>query len=79
MAKGYDLEVGGVEFFGQHAERLWVLAEVADVEDGLRVWQVVLLEGVIETSPRTAEVWDPGSCIGGMCVCVCVCVEIGYI
>ena len=30
-------------------------------EDGLRVGKVVLLEVVVQTRARTAEVWDPRS------------------
>ena len=65
---GIYLEVGWVELLGQHAERFGVPSEVANVEDGLRVRQIVLLEVVIETGPGTAEIRDPRSC--QMCVCV---------
>ena len=57
------LEVGWVELLGEHAEGFGIPSEVADVEDGLRVREVVLLEVVVETSPRAAEVRDTCSCV----------------
>lgn len=45
-----------IESFGQGEERLWVIGEVVDVEDGFRVGDVVLLQVSIKTCP-----WSSGN------------------
>lgn len=50
-----------IELFGQHAERLRVVSEIVDAEDGLWVRQIILLQIVVETRARSTEIWNASS------------------
>lgn len=58
VVRQVGLEVSGIQLFGQGEEGIWVSVEKVDVEYGLGVWQVVLLQVVIETTAWRPEIWD---------------------
>lgn len=56
------LELAGVQLSRQSEERLRVSDEVLDVKDRCRVWQIVLLEVVVQASGWRPEVRDSSGC-----------------
>ena len=46
----------------EREEGLWVSEEVGQLENGFRVWKLVLLQVGVEPCFRRAEVWDAGGC-----------------
>lgn len=51
-----------VQLLGQREKGLGVMKEKAKFEDGLGVWDVILLEVVVEATPWGSEVRDATGC-----------------
>mmetsp|Transcript_10246 Transcript_10246/g.19390 ORF Transcript_10246/g.19390 Transcript_10246/m.19390 type:complete len:231 (+) Transcript_10246:278-970(+) len=61
--RGRGLEVCnlGMKLAGQRVKSLRIGLEVLQLEDGLRMGQVVLLQVVVQAGARSSEVWNAGT------------------